>query len=301
MNIVPSWKNELLGDADWSGEGIYRNQVQEGPGTRFHEKMPKGAALRSLKDVHLHLSYWETPYYRKAITRFLAEVTPDHNAVVMDIGCGDGRFTELLVELGYQRIIATDAHLTPLLSLQDYAQRKGFADRLLIIHCDADAVPVRAGIATAILAIGVYYYLNERYEQCLQEARRLLQKGGVLINSEPDLEGAVYKSFIFEEPQDAIENLQLHRFKEEKGTTDFKFKLFSREEFPALLERNGFNLTAHHGLSLLPSIIRIKMVRGELNADDLVRQEQSVRQVLDYFDDHGQLHKHIIWRSVAVT
>ena len=128
-----------------------------------------------------------------------------------------------------------------------------------------------------------------------------MTKGGVLINSEPDLEGAVYKSFIFEDPHDAIENLQLHRFKEEKGATDFKFKLFSREEFPALLERNGFNLIAHHGLSLLPSIIRIKMVRGEIDADELERNEQTMRQLLDYFDDHRQLHKHIIWKSSKLT
>ena len=119
--------------------------------------MPKGAALRALKDVRFHLPYWETPYYRKAITRFLAELPPNRVTVVMDIGCEDGRFTQLLVELGYQSIIATDAHLMPLLSFQDYAQRKCFADRLLIIHCAAGAVPVRAGIAAAILAIGVYY------------------------------------------------------------------------------------------------------------------------------------------------
>lgn len=300
MTMMPSWKKEAIADADWTGEGIYRGRVEEDVATRFHEKMPKGAALRDLKDVHLHLAYWETPYYKKAISRFLDETPPAHDAIVMDIGCGDGRFTEFLIELGYQRIIATDAHLTPLLSLQDYARRKGFSDRILIIHCDADSIPVRAGVAAAILAIGVYYYLNDRYEKCLLEAHRLLQKGGILINSEPDLEGAVYKSFIFEEPKDAIENLQQQRFKEEKGNTDFKFKLFSRKEFPALLKKNGFSLIAYHGLSLLPSIIRIKMVRGEFDAEELAEQEQGVRQVLDYFDEHGQLHKHIIWKSAAI-
>lgn len=300
MNIKSSWKQEVLDDDKWSGEGIYRNPVKEDLGTRFHQKMPKGAALRELTDTRLHLAFWETPYYRKAITRFLEKVPRNPDTIIIDIGCGDGRFTQLLVELGYQRIIATDAHLTPLLSLQHYADQEGFVDRLLIIHCDADDIPVRSGCAAAILAIGVYYYLNDRYERCLQEAHRLLQDCGVLINSEPDLEGAVYKSLIFEEPRDAIENLQEHRFKEEKGHTDFKFQLFSRQDYPSLLESNGFRLTDQHGLSLLPSIIRIKMVRGDFNPDDLERQEQDLRQLLDYFDEHGQLHKHVIWRSVRL-
>jgi SAM-dependent methyltransferase len=204
MNTEPAWKLALLMNADSSGEGIYRGPVKEDLGTRFHDKMPKGAALRELADTRLHLAYWETPYYRKAITRFLQDVPSASDTVVMDVGCGDGRFTQLLLELGYQRIIATDAHLTPLLSLQDYANQEGFADRLLLIHCDADQIPVRSGSAAAILAIGVYYYLNDRYERCLQEAHRLLQDGGTLINSEPDFEGAVYKSLIFEDTRDAI-------------------------------------------------------------------------------------------------
>jgi SAM-dependent methyltransferase len=299
MSLTPSWKQQVILDVDWTGDGIYYGRVEKDISTLFHERMPKGAALRDLKDVHLHLAYWETPYYRKAITRFLKENQPCQNTIVMDVGCGDGRFTELLVELGYERIIATDAHLTPLLSLQDYAQRKGFADRLLIIHCDADAIPLRTGVAAAILAIGVYYYLNNRYENCLLEARRLLKTGGVLINSEPDLEGAVYKSLIFEEPRDGIENLQLKLFKEEKGNTDFKFRLFSREEYPQILERNGFKTLDSHGLSLLPSIIRIKMVRGEFDSQELKIQEQEIRELLDYFDEYGSLHKHIIWKSVV--
>ena len=58
----------------------------------------KGAALRELKEQHLHLSYWETPYYASAIKKFVKSVVEVPGIVALDVGCGDGRFTELLLE-----------------------------------------------------------------------------------------------------------------------------------------------------------------------------------------------------------
>lgn len=259
--------------------------------------MPKGAALRDLKDVHLHLAYWETPYYKKAIANFLDGVQNRAECIALDVGCGDGRFTELLVELGFQKIVATDIHLTPLISLRNYAEKHGFSDKLILIQCSADKIPIQDGVAGVILAIGVYYYLNDRFENCLQEAYRILQPNGTLINSEPDLEGAVYKSLFFEEVDDALENLKVRKFKEEKGHTDFKFRLFDQEEMKQMLTRNGFLNVDQHGLSLLPSILRIKMVRGEFPEETIHQHRNEIRRLFDCFDEMGRLYKHIIWKS----
>lgn len=297
LNDKTNWKKHFVTDPSWDGTGIYSSHLQGGLGTEFHEKMPKGAALRELKDVPLHLSFWETPYYRKAILSFLADFHPTAESVALDIGCGDGRFSELLIEHGFQRVIATDAHLTPLISLQNYANEKGFADKLLLIQCDADHLPLPAQASDVILAIGVFYYLNNRFEACLTEAARLLRRGGILINSEPDLEGAVVKSLYFEGIEDALENFEQLQFKEEKGETKFKFRLFSQDEMPHILSAHGFTNETYHGLSLLPSILRIKMVRGEIDKDQVSKAENRLREMFDYFDSRGMLHKHVIWKS----
>jgi len=39
---------------------------------------------------------------------------------VADIGCGDGRFTEYLIDSGYTKIIATDIDINPLKNLSDF-------------------------------------------------------------------------------------------------------------------------------------------------------------------------------------
>jgi ubiquinone/menaquinone biosynthesis C-methylase UbiE len=296
--MLNNWKINILSpNQSVFSNGVYTTETGQSLSLSFHEKMPKGAALRDLKDVRLHLAYWETPYYKKAIARFLEDIQISEDCIALDVGCGDGRFTELLIELGFQKIVATDVHFTPLQSLRDYAARKGFLDKLLLIQCSADRIPIRSEVASSVLAIGVYYYLNEKFENCLTEAYRILKPQGTLINSEPDLEGAVYKSMFFEEIEDALENLQTKKFKEEKGRTDFKFRLFENEEIQQLLAKHGFRVVDRHGLSLLPSILRIKMVRGEFSEDVVRDNEKEIRCLFDRFDNEGKLFKHIIWKS----
>jgi len=295
------WKSKILEKTSFERSGvdsnIYTGKMTKNLGIEFHEKMTKGAALRELKEQHLHLSYWETPYYASAIKKFVKSVVEVPGIVALDVGCGDGRFTELLLEMGCRKIIAADAHMTPLISLSHYAKEKGVEDSLLLLHCSADHLELPDSCVDLVLAIGVLYYLNESYEKGLNEAARVLKSGGLLINSEPDLEGAIYKSMFFEDIDDVIENLKERQFKEEKGKTDFKFRLFTPDDIKKMLIKYNFEVLDFHGLSLLPSILRIKMVREEINRDEVAQRELEIRNIFDYLDRHGSLYKHIIWKS----
>ena len=274
--------------------------VHENLGTSFHARMPKGAALRELQDVHLHLSYWEAPYYEKAVRELMAEELDPEKSVVADIGCGDGRLTVFLLESGFQKVVAVDADRRPLESLALYARERGFQERLLLIHASAMQLPLKPQCLDGALAIGVFYYLNEAYEDAFREATSKLRPAGILVQSEPDLEGAIYKSAIFEGVDDIIENYYDRIFKEEKGETPFKFRLFAREDMPGFLREHGMECRDSRSISLLPSIVRIKMVRGELDAEDVADREEKLRAVMDYLSDHGQIAKHRLWKSVKL-
>ena len=228
-----NWKDEILDASPQLKElgttGIYTAEIEKNLGIEYHDKMSTGSILRELKDQKFHLSYWETPYYEKAISGFLKNVDSPEEKLAVDIGCGDGRFTELLLSKGF-RVIALDAHVQPLHNLVQYANNNGYSDRLMVIHCSADDLPIADSKVDVALAIGVFYYLNENFEKALGEAHRILKRDGVLVNSEPDIEGATYKSIILDEIEDLLENLEQKRFKEGKGKTEFKFRLFSKED-----------------------------------------------------------------------
>lgn len=276
---------------------IVRGIIPDTLALRFHQKMPRGAALRELADEPLHLSYWETKYYKDAVSRFL-EGENVEGMVIADIGCGDGRLTRHLLDMGCRKIIATDIDITVLRSLADFLEKIGQRRNVLIIHSAVEHLPLKSGIVDTALCIGLLYYLNEHYEDGLREVLRLLTPGGILINSEPDLEGALYKSLIFEKTEDIYENFFQKTFKEEQGDTPFKFRLFTEEEISEILTRHGQKIVSRYGLSLFASILRILTVRGLIDRQALVESEDKMRAVLDYLNGRGKLNKHILWKSV---
>lgn len=295
--LLRKWQDLRYGDGtivNVDEQGIVRQFIPSCLGVEFHEKMETGTTLRALQYKHLHLAYWETPYYCAAIESALQNVNIA-DEIILDLGCGDGRFTELLIKLGARRIVATDCNLSSLASLAAFAEEKGFADCLLLIHSGADTLKVRFEAFGIIIAMGVLYYLNEHYESGLSHAVALLKKGGHFIASEPDFEGAAFKALIFEGLEDYIDLFEQGYFSEIDAGETFKFRAFTKEEIQNKYRENGLEVLNSYCLSLLPSLLRIGMVRGHYTQAHIAKFESRIRESFDYFNKYGQLPKHIIW------
>ena len=75
---------------DW---GIVNAKVSASAALQFHLHMEQGRPYREFQYQQGHLCYWETTYYKEAITTFLEGVDP-RGKTALDAGCGDGRFTD---------------------------------------------------------------------------------------------------------------------------------------------------------------------------------------------------------------
>ncbi|SDY17958.1 Ubiquinone/menaquinone biosynthesis C-methylase UbiE [Evansella caseinilytica] len=263
-------------------------------GTKFHQAMARGSQLNALQYQPFHLAYWETPYYNKAIKKFLAGKQPS-DAVALDLGCGDGRFTQLLISLGFDKIIAVDADYRSLEALANTAVRAGYREKLLLIQAGAGKVPLNDRTADVVLAIGVLYYLNEDYESGLHEVSRLLQTNGIAVIAEPDLEGASLKALLYDGIDDFFDTITKQRFLEFHETHKEKFRLFRREELVALFRKHHLTVNDYHGISIFPSILRLGMKKGQLTDKAIRQKEDEIRKSFDFLDDHGKVFKHIIW------
>ncbi|MDO8646847.1 MAG: class I SAM-dependent methyltransferase [Candidatus Diapherotrites archaeon] len=148
---------------------------------------------------------------------------------LLDIGCSDGVFEEELQEK-FEKITGMD------LNEQDLKKAKSRNLRnSRFIKASAYKIPFNAKFDKA-LSIEVIEHL-EKPEKMLQQARKSLKKGGVLVISTPN------RNFPF--TYDPINYLLEKVFGKHIGIGIYGFgheRIFSFEELKELLEKNGFKI-----------------------------------------------------------
>ncbi|HLG02690.1 MAG TPA: methyltransferase domain-containing protein [Bacteroidia bacterium] len=275
--------------------GILRWKVANSVSYEFHQKHTKGAYLRKFEKQKYHQINWETPYYKRTFDTFLEGQDPA-GKMVMDFGCGDGRFTEYLLGLGYDQIVCVDFDYRLLAALSTFAEENNCAHKLLLIHSDIDDLPLKAGSFDLIFSIGVLYYLNEKYPDAIAYMNARLKKGGMLFTSDPDMEGFVLRTLIFDSLPDALRSFETRRFKEVQGETDMWFRLFNEKEIMQIFRENGFEIMDKQGISMFHNYLRVLHVRGIIPENEIETNESRIAALFDYLHEHGRLFKHMIWK-----
>lgn len=277
--------------------GIYVGDPSKTLGAIFHEKRGKPALLRELNEDPMHQINWETPYYTKFIDDCLGDMSVG-DKVFLDLGCGDGRFTEYLINKGANNVICVDSHYEALYELMLYSKEKGFRDKITLINCGAEDLEIDYNYVDVVLALGVFYYLNDKQSEGIKSVYKILKSGGILISSEPNLEGIALRSLIFNGIDDMVDNFKTGTFKEEQGDTEFRFPLHSKNKILSLYKDSGLKLDDQRGLSTFHQFIRIMYVRGLITKPDLEKNLEDLRPIFDYLDEHGDFSKTMMYKYI---
>ena len=126
------------------------------------------------------MSSLDTPVYHD----YLREFAPDDpDALVVDIGGGDGRNALPWLQWGFRRVVVIDATVAGLTRFRNRVAQENPAwlGRLLLIQCDARALPLATAQADRIFAVEVLYYLNEDYELGPAECHRAMRPHARLL------------------------------------------------------------------------------------------------------------------------
>lgn len=296
-----SWANEIFLDniqLQLDQNLIVRGEIKQTLSKEFHDQMPKGAALRELSSNELHQINWETPYYEKVMHSYTADL--EHDTPILDLGCGDGRFTKTLLESGFQKIVCVDSDYRLLESLHQWAVENNFRENLVIFHNDADELDNFKSCFQSVLAIGVLYYLNEVEPKTLKGIHKILSKEGVLILSEPEIEGMIYRALFFDGITDAIDIFKNKVFQEAKGDTEFKFTVKTKQEQKVFIESAGYQVKETRGITMFHNYLRILLVRGMITESEITGQSKHLKELFDFLHENGSLFKHIIWKCRKV-
>jgi len=122
--------------------------------------------------------------FRAAEAGGIVRLEDDWQEPILDVGCGDGIFSEILLGKGKQ-IIGVDFDE---IALKEAKKRKVYKK---LIKCDAKNLPFSANFFASVLANSSLEHI-ENLEPVLKEIYRVLKKGGVFILSAPSEKRARY-------------------------------------------------------------------------------------------------------------
>jgi SAM-dependent methyltransferase len=295
-NLLNENSKKLLqsGDITFS-HNILKCNIESNDAREFYENNSGGAFLRKLKDIKYSQAYWESPYYFKLLDKYLSDIDLS-DKTVMDFGCGDGRFTEYLLNKGAKRIICVDFDYRTLHELSTFIESTGNSDKVLLIQSDLANLPLLESSIDILLAIRVLYYFNDLYERAIAQFYNLLGNSGLLIISDPDLESFVLTNLVFEDLSSALEVFEKRRFNEVNVQNNLKFRVFTENELNKIYVKNNFQVLDKHGITMIHKILRILQLRNKISFQDIEKHEDRIKKLFDFLDREGKFHKDLVWK-----
>lgn len=275
--------------------GIYHIGFSGGEAYDFHQRYTKGAHLRRLEAVPFHQSQWESPYYRKTLDRFLENVDLTQ-AMILDFGCGDGRFADHLMQQGARRIVCVDFDYATLAAFSEHLAQTGFRHKVLLLHTDFDHLPFSDNTFDVILAIGSLYYLDRQYEVGIARLRDMLVQNGVMITSDPSIEGFMLRALVFNGLNESLDIFRSRRFREVTDATAPGFRAFDENEWRDIFRAAGLTVLDQQGVSLFHNLLRVLYLKGVVSEEQLRERQGEIEGMFDYLHDHGSLFKHVVWK-----
>jgi len=194
----------------------------------------EGTTLRERAQADLSSSRFESASYVKIIQKALAVC--NKGGVILELGAGDGRFTELLLEK--HMVIANEINAPALLRLRDSVSKP---ENLFCLCCSFDELPVRKQSILMITAIECLCYANENYENTIRQLVSLLELSGFFLDSEPLIDGAISYNLANNDFHSASLAIREHRKEEKIGDSVIKSRIFQQSELNKIYADN--NLT----------------------------------------------------------
>lgn len=131
------------------------------------------------KRDHKQVQYW-LRYTSDAYLNFLlSQLHPEKGELILDNGCGNGRFSIALGQKG-AKVVALDVNVSLLKKAAATAKEEMLNHRVEFVLGDMQSLPFKAGIFEKILCVHNLWYVP-RYKTAVNEMLRTLKKNGEMV------------------------------------------------------------------------------------------------------------------------
>lgn len=292
---LPQWAYEIIEPATAINvrDGVLHNLLEgEDSGIDYY---------RSIDGAHMHeraaISYAMSTLDRAAYREHLKSIRPSSlEALIVDVGGGDGRNALPWLEWGYKRVVVVDPVVSGLKRFRSRVaeQNPEWLANLLLIEADARTLPLIAGCASHAQAIEALYYLNETYDDGLRECGRVLSATGKLFVSERDYEGGLLTSLLYGSVSEWLAQAETRDVWDGVTGLRVRSRSFTAQELDAVFKRNGLSIVSHAGMSAFSLILGYLRANGHLAPEDETRLDE-VHRLLRELGENGSMRRcHVI-------
>jgi len=144
--------------------------------------MKPGSMAYGQSDVHLRYDAGRrvSPDAARVLKRALRRFGPRRVDLVVDLGCGTGRFAAVLSETFDTPVLGVD----PAANMIATAKAKTDPDKVCFVRGSADRIPLKDGSADLVFMSQVFHHLVDR-AAALTEIRRVLRHEGRFVTAKP--------------------------------------------------------------------------------------------------------------------
>lgn len=254
-NTLEPWKNSVIRELEgaWGIRDKILLQSRSPENTYGYSEIDYEAILN---DPYRTVS-GEYPYYVKAIKEALSRLHDREESVIADLGCGDGRFTRMLLAEGCSQVVAMDISPENLRRLRDRLIADSVPEeRYLLVEGDIANPPFKEGVFDLVMAVGVLLVLNDGYGDGVQGCAHLLKPGGILLTIDPtDFGAAMYaisRHDLRELEQVAFEGTKTVDIADPLAP---RYSVRSTREMQEAHKRAGMDLLSTSGIPIFPSLV----------------------------------------------
>lgn len=195
-----------------------------------------GCSQRVRSRDKLQAGFYDMESYIKIIKQFVADLPK--NGLIIDMGCGDGRIVEVLLGLGFTRIVALDFNSKDLGSLWNSLD---LSDRHKVLPVCASITEssLLPGEADAVIMLEVAYTLKspmDAYRNC----NTWLHKDGRALISNVGIEAYFVHALLNGDWEQVARIAEKGRYEDKIGSNPIECHLFDSDDMGKLAEHSGF-------------------------------------------------------------
>lgn len=240
--------NEITGIEYYNIDGIW---VNKNVYPKEEENVYHDTKVSDRANVPFTTTNQETTIINNRIHEIVKKINPQ-NSYILELGCGDGRFTKYLLSLGFSNVIAVDLDFKNTLRLRNRLNPSE-REKVLLICDDVFNLYLPEEKFDCIIAIFLFHVIYDKALEAFRLAYKLLKIGGYLINVEPMFEGALIYSLVCHDTEEFIRIAKTHT--KVAGPNIFRRPVFDNGENEELLKKSGFEQCRKYPISVYPSLI----------------------------------------------